>query len=342
MKLISALLLFFSFLASQAQDLHFTQFYSSPLTLNPAQTGFFNGDFRIGGNFKSQWPWAIDNAVFNYRSFSVYADLALLKDVLPASDCFGIGLVILNDKAGDGHLKINKVLASVAYHKSLGAANNFFLSFGAGGGFVQKKVDYDELYFDAQWSEIFFDRSLPSTEPNSRNIDTKYFDLNAGVQFSYFHNENINLSIGSGLFHIIKPKESFYGNNNRLGIRPMVSALSFIRLSRKFHIEPSLLYTTQRKAQEIVINLLAGYTIVAEGALKNTVVYLGSSYRVKDAYVPVAGIQYKSFKVLMNFDVNLSSLTDASKGNGGFEISVVYIGRRPKALGKMLIPCPRM
>jgi hypothetical protein len=32
-----------------AQDIHFTQFFTNPLALNPAQTGYFNGNYRVGG-----------------------------------------------------------------------------------------------------------------------------------------------------------------------------------------------------------------------------------------------------------------------------------------------------
>src|ERR1035441_5781184 len=52
---------------SSAQDIHFTQFFSNPLILNPAQTGNFNGNYRVGFNFKGQWPWAIAGSPYNYH-----------------------------------------------------------------------------------------------------------------------------------------------------------------------------------------------------------------------------------------------------------------------------------
>ena len=39
-----------------AQDPHFSQFFASPLTLNPAFTGKFNGTVRVAGNYRNQWP----------------------------------------------------------------------------------------------------------------------------------------------------------------------------------------------------------------------------------------------------------------------------------------------
>ena len=52
MKLVKPLLFFsliFCFGTLQAQDIHYSLFNMSPLSLNPAQTGAFHGTFRIGG-----------------------------------------------------------------------------------------------------------------------------------------------------------------------------------------------------------------------------------------------------------------------------------------------------
>ena len=39
----------------QAQDVHFSQIYEAPLAINPSFTGYFDGNHRIAGNYKSQW-----------------------------------------------------------------------------------------------------------------------------------------------------------------------------------------------------------------------------------------------------------------------------------------------
>ncbi|MEK7227019.1 MAG: type IX secretion system membrane protein PorP/SprF, partial [Bacteroidota bacterium] len=44
------------FLSSlQAQDIHFSQFLSSPMNLNPALAGQFDGDHRFVMNHRNQW-----------------------------------------------------------------------------------------------------------------------------------------------------------------------------------------------------------------------------------------------------------------------------------------------
>ncbi|MEK7225921.1 MAG: type IX secretion system membrane protein PorP/SprF, partial [Bacteroidota bacterium] len=55
---------------STAQDPNFSQFFASPLTLNPALTGKFDGLFRVAGNYRNQWP-TIPNA---YQTKTVSVD----------------------------------------------------------------------------------------------------------------------------------------------------------------------------------------------------------------------------------------------------------------------------
>jgi type IX secretion system PorP/SprF family membrane protein len=325
-----------------AQDLHFSQYYAAPIYYNPANTGLFNADYRLGGNYKNQWPWARGGKPTNYRTFSAYADMPFLKGKLFGQDKIGVGIIAATDRAGDGNLTTTRLGVSGAYHKSLGNDNRFAISFGVSGIYTQKKLDYDALYFDNQWSDAFFDRTLPSGEYKTGVENFGYFDLNAGTAFSFFPNKKMNFSIGAGLFHLNKPKESFYKGSNRLGIRPNIIATGFITFGERFHIEPSLMWGYQKKAQEYLAAVVGGYTLARNGAIPQHILLFGVSGRVKDALIPVVGYQYKTFRFMINYDVNISSLTDASRVNGGLEMSFVYMGYKPQTKSKLMIPCPRL
>ncbi|HXH17963.1 MAG TPA: type IX secretion system membrane protein PorP/SprF, partial [Chitinophagales bacterium] len=136
-------------------------------------------------------------------------------------------------------------------------------------------------------------------------------------------------------------KESFSDKDNRLGIRPVVSAIAFTRINKQLHLEPSFEFMYQKKAQEYIINVLAGITLLAPSKMKNSIILIGSAYRPRDAWIPLAGMQWKTLRVILNYDVNLSSLTEASHANGGFEMSVVYTGGS-KSSQKRMVPCPRL
>src|SRR5579863_4050758 len=96
---LSCLLLILS-AAAKAQDPGFSQFFASPLTLNPALTGKFNGVVRVAGNYRNQWP-AINNA---FITSTASIDGHLLGSRLPENDTWGIGLMAMTDKTASGIL----------------------------------------------------------------------------------------------------------------------------------------------------------------------------------------------------------------------------------------------
>ena len=79
---------------AKAQDPHFSQFFSSPLTLNPALTGKFDGTLRVAGNYRNQWP-AFNNV---YTTSTLSVDFAILKKRLPEFDTWGVGILALTDR----------------------------------------------------------------------------------------------------------------------------------------------------------------------------------------------------------------------------------------------------
>lgn len=110
----------------KAQDPHFSQFFSSPLTLNPALTGKFDGTLRVAGNYRNQWP-AFNN-VFTTSTASI--DFAILQKNIPYNDTWGVGIIALTDKAAGGILTNNYAGISTSYHKALD--EDGFSQIGAG------------------------------------------------------------------------------------------------------------------------------------------------------------------------------------------------------------------
>ena len=98
-----------------SQDLHFSQFFNSPLTTNPANTGFIpDGNYRIGINYRDQWA----SIPVPYKTMSAYGDFQLFRDRLEYG-WLGLGGVVLRDVAGAGNLTSTKAYASIAYHQLL-------------------------------------------------------------------------------------------------------------------------------------------------------------------------------------------------------------------------------
>ncbi|HEX8607316.1 MAG TPA: type IX secretion system membrane protein PorP/SprF, partial [Pedobacter sp.] len=81
-----------------AQDLHFSQYFNSPLLVNPANTGFIpEGDHRLGINYRNQWA-SIGNP---YKTFSIFGDGQFFGERFE-NGWLGVGGALLRDVAGSG------------------------------------------------------------------------------------------------------------------------------------------------------------------------------------------------------------------------------------------------
>ncbi|MEY4904396.1 MAG: hypothetical protein RLZZ292_2211, partial [Bacteroidota bacterium] len=69
-KLFTLCLALLGTIAANAQDIHFSQFYQSPLNLNPALTGVMNCNQRLTANFRNQWAAILRGNAYNTYSAS--------------------------------------------------------------------------------------------------------------------------------------------------------------------------------------------------------------------------------------------------------------------------------
>jgi len=153
------------------QDLHFSQFNFSPLNQNPANTNFFDGDYRLVGNYKNQWPTV--PVRFNTVSLSVDMNFITLKN----NDRIGGGILFFFDKAGDSRFTSLNGGLSFSYIKSLDKNFQNAISLGVQVGIISKTFDYTKLTFDNQWNGDVFD---PNSAPNEAFAKTNLMLLILG------------------------------------------------------------------------------------------------------------------------------------------------------------------
>lgn len=316
----------------RGQDIHFSQFYASPLTLNPSLTGFHEGSFRVAGIYRNQWR----SVTAPYQTCGASFDMRLLESKI--KDVFGAGASIVYDKAGDGNLSLMGMMAAASYHKALGKGGRHFIGIGLQLGYVQRKLDANNLSFPSQYSNGTFDLSQPNGEQNL-NDNLGYFDMNAGVLWSSKFGERFGVFAGGTVFHLIPPKESFLGGNSKLHMRYLTHAGLNIKASEHFYITPNILFMYQNKARELNFGSALEYHFKDAN---NTIVSLGGWYRLEDAPVISASVEHRGIRAGMAYDVNTSPLEPASNNRGAFEISLIYIGKIKKVEAPVLVPCPRL
>lgn len=326
--------LFFSSI-SFAQDLHFSQFFNSPLTTNPANTGFIpDADFRVGINYRNQWSSILTSP---YKTMSAWADAQLFRDKLE-NGWLGIGGVLLSDKAGSGGLRSDKFYGSLAYHQMLG--NSSLLSAGFNLGYVSKRIDPTNLKFPDQFNGKFFDATIaPGVQFTNINID--YFDLQVGLNYAYFPKEEIYINAGYSIHHVNKPTETFFGDNTNIGkipIRHIGFVNALLKVAPRVIINPNIYFTTQAKALEINAGINANYNLDEYDNDKQLIV--GLYHRYKDAVIPLIGFETKKVAITFTYDATISTLRNFNTFRGGSEISIVKKGVFPGGEDRQTL-CPK-
>lgn len=305
----------------QAQDLHFSQFFNSPLSTNPANTGFIpDGDYRLGVNFRNQWSSVM---TLPYKTMSAFGDIQVLKDQ-SENGWMGVGALVLRDVAGSGNLTSTKIYGSVAYHQLLGYAS--LLSLGFNVGYANKQINVSELKFPDQFDGRFFDNKLPTSVNLARN-NIGYLDMQVGMNYAYFPTDKIYLNTGFSVHHVNQPRESFFDSNGLIDNRVPRRYIGFLNgsfmVNDQWIINPNAYFTTQSKVTDLMVGANAHYNLSGDGE------YLllgGLYYRHKDAVIPLLGLGYKDYIFTFTYDATISTLKNYNNTRGAFEFSLVKQG----------------
>lgn len=314
----------------QAQDQQFTQFYATPLTLNPGMTGAFEGKYRVGMIYRDQWRKVLDNPI---RTFAVAADLrfdAPGKSVY--DDAMGLGILFYNDKVNVVDFNTTQIALSMAYHKSLGSDNRQYLSLGIQGGITQRNVNYESLDFQDE-----FDGSNGYTLGTGEDLPENnfaYADFNVGLNYSARIGRSGALFAGAALHHFMKPNVSFYGNSgegDKLFSKISAQLAANIPFSNtRTSFMPRVLFAKQ--GPHMQVNAGANFR-TALGKYGSTAFHIGGWARPVrtdeafglDAVVALVGIEFSNVLVGLSYDLNLKAL-GFNQRQGAFEISVAYLG----------------
>lgn len=332
MKKYLVAIIFFCTMQIFAQDVHLSQFYTAQQNLNPALSGFYNGEYRIAGNYRSQWREIgdpITTAVIAFdKKFHFY------------SDEIDAGIIVIQDQFSGFNQNTNKIFLTGSY-KKLWKYNE--IRAGIQAGIVLKSTDLKTQTFPNQWvyETGIFDQNLSNGE-NDISQSQNFIDVNFGVAWSKTFTK-FKPTLGLSLFHINRPKDTYFNTpTERLRMRQVVHGEAVIDLNGPVSIEPKLLYMWTTKAQDALIGSNVKYHF-KDSKVKN--VYAGVLYRDgfgrnSDAVIPIVGLTYNRFDVGFSYDVNISTLSDYSARKSTLEFSLIYTAPMfsPKNLS---IPCDR-
>ncbi len=320
MKYLTTISLICLSIGAFGQDIHFSQFYASPIYVNPASAGVFNGDYRITGNYRNQWRSV--SKPYAYRTFISSVD-GYISRGLTRKDFVGGGITFFNDKAGDANLSTNQVNLVGSYIKTLDRRGSRAMAFGLQLGMAQRSYDFQALSFNEQFIDNGFDPNAITGETPGSN---SYSYLDAGLGWMFFHTIDRKRSyyLGASAFHLNRPKQGFLGSTTPLANKYVVKTGMEYKLNREVSFQPKAIYYRQFPYDEFIFGSFVKYHL--REISDHSAYFVGLWYRWNDAVMIVNMIEFDNLIIGFSYDANVSSLARASGGNGGMELSIQYIG----------------
>lgn len=319
----------------EAQDIHLSQFYETPLLRNPALAGIFTGDVRLQLVYRNQW----NSVTIPYQTGAFSAEFKF--PVGQMNDYLTVGFQTTFDQAGTSKLQSTEMMPAINYHKSLSDERSTYLSVGFMGGLEYRQFNASKMTFDNQYTNGRFDPTAPSGE-NFSKFNSTYPDAAVGVSFSSSFGDDINYFFGGSYFHFNRPSVSYYGDESiRLDPKWEINGGLNMPIGEKTHLVLQYNQLKQGSYSEIDGGGLIGYGLYKQGLESNMMVYGGLFLRANDAIIPVFRLDLGTYDIGLSYDVNISPLKTASRSMGGFEISFSYKGffkSRNSTLDKLNCP----
>lgn len=285
-----------------AQDAEFSQFFNSPLYLNPAFAGVGEGP-RFAVNYRNQWA-TLGNAFITY-SASYDQNFEAING--------GVGLLLVSDRQASGLL--TSTSASGIYSYQLNVSPSFGLKAAAQVSYVQKKIDAEQLVFAENLNpangSIIPGVSSDLPDRNSKGL----FDI-AGGMLLYTK----KFFMGISAKHVTSPNESFLSTQNSplpLRVAGNIGIELHSKRSSKspVYFSPNLLFVQQAAFKQLTAGAILGVGVFYGG------LYYRSAFGNTDAVILMTGLQRGIFKFGYSYDATVSNL----KSTGGtHELALVF------------------
>lgn len=295
MKNIILILFIFFTSVSFAQDPKFSQYFAAPLTLNPALTGYFDGNYRIAANMRQQWA----NVGDAYDTYSFSGEIKL-QDEFYYDDIFSIGLSGLSDESFNNVLKAYSYSAGISYYKFLDPNHNLKIGMAPQVSYVSKLLNYDALTFASQFQNGSFNLALPNYL-DIENDKLSYFDFNVGINAA-LSLDKISASLGYAAYHLNRPQESFFNDLRiRLPVRHSVN-LSFTYNSNDLiDLSFSAHRMVQGESYDNIMGGVIGFKPTFDSKMKLNAGLWYQSYG--SSFLPYVGFEVSNVSLGLNYSL---------------------------------------
>jgi type IX secretion system PorP/SprF family membrane protein len=319
-------------LTMKAQDIHFSQFHLMPMQLNPAMTGFFDGEARVGAIYRNQWS-SIQSPYgkTKFETIGAYVDGSFLKGKLK-NDYLGAGLSFFHDRAGDMGLSTNDISLNLAYSKGFGLRVKHSIAIGLQAEVILKNIQNGGAKFSDGIQE---------------NLGRTNFavDGTVGVRYHVEFRRRLNMYIGFAYAHVARSTETFLNvKTEKLYAKYIVNAGAQIDVNDKINLVPTFMFLMQGPSLQANVGINAQF-IFGDSYTSRNYFSVGVSSRfanpTPDAVIPNVRIDYKNITLGVAYDVNVSSLTRATSSFGAIEVGLMYVYKKKERKMEGRATCPK-
>ncbi len=306
---------------TSGQDVHFSQFYASPLYLSPSYSGAA-GSSRVTANYRDQWP-ALPGTFITYAiSWDHY---------FPAFNS-GFGVQIMQDRAGSGNLSNTTVGLSYSYDFQINRLWHFRP--GISFSYLQRGIDFGKLLFGSDIEHPTQGGTTGMTPLETiHNVD--------GSASALAYSDKI--WAGFTTDHLLKPDVSFMGDKVKLDMKYSVFAgyrhelLGYTRKYVKEFITAAFNFRSQGDFNQLDIGGYYERRPIIFGVWYRGIPIL-KEFNSNDAIAVIAGYGSNRIRIIYSYDLTISKLVSHTKG--AHEISLTYLFNIKSRHKIKSPPCP--
>ncbi len=321
-------------ITASAQDIHFSQFYLSPLNLNPAMTGLMNCNIRLTANYRNQWA-----SVLKSNAYSTYNVSYDQKIPVGRYDNFGIGGTFWGDQAGEANFATTTGKLSLSYSKRMAGSRKeaHYLVVGAEAGLAQRSIEFLKLRWGTQHDgQGGFCATCDSYENYFDEDNFLFADAAAGILWFSVFDENNNFYAGGAYSHLNRADQSFSSQDKDfLYSRFTIHAGGEFEIAPRLGLVPGVIVMKQGPSFQVNSGTSLKFLLGSgRGNFSNyQAVHFGAWVRISnkvqtgvltDALILSTRFDYNQFTLGFSYDVNVSALKPASNNNGAFEFALAY------------------
>lgn len=306
---------------SHAQDIHFSQPDADPMLLNPAYSGFFDGQGRFGLIYRNQWITVSQP----FQTFALTGEIGLWRSY-NGTQGLSVGASMFSDHAGSLGYGTTSAHISLAYYFALNRHVDNILSFGIDGGYAQAGFNPSNALLDDPAEQFLLHQ-------------TGYPLLGCGIAWYYQPISNIGIRAGASLRNINQPNISYSGlDDTYMPRRFSAFARGEWRKWGDISLMPLFVFQRQGQYQELIYGADIKWYL-QEGSQHEVTLKGGLALRQNDALIANLVMEYDAMLFSICYDANISDLANASQSIGAFELGFVYRMARGKKKTKA-IKCP--